>query len=95
MTYLSKRGWALEWRRTLNRQLYPGFKREEFEAKERQCDQMEEEAEEYLSREFERVRHDPSPLAKYVLMAIYNILGSRTDLGFFARRIMEKLKRAF
>lgn len=93
--YLSKRGWAQEWRRSLNRQLYPGFQREELEAKERQCDQMEEDAEALLSQEVERWRHDPSPEARQVLRAILDVLGKRTDLGFFAKRIVEHLKRLF
>lgn len=91
--YLSKRGWAREWRRTLSRQLYPAVQREEFEAKQRQCDQMEEEAEEAFSRSIERWRHDPSSQAKTVLETIVDVLGKRTDLGFFAKRIVDRLKR--
>ena len=93
--YLSKRGWTQEWRRTLNRQLYPGFQRDELEAKERQCDQMEEEAEALLSQEVERWRHDPTPEAEQVLRTILEMLGKRTDLGFFAKQIVEHLKRKF
>ena len=93
--YLSKRGWAQEWRRTLSRQLYPAVDREEFEAKQRQCDQMEEEAEESFSREVERWRHDSSPQAKEVLLTIYGMLNKRTDLGFFAKRIIGYLKRNY
>lgn len=91
--YLSKRGWTREWRRTLNRQLYPGVQREEFEAKQRQCDQMEEEAEEVFSRNVERWRHDPSLQAKEILRAIVDVMGKRLDLGFFAKRIVDRLKR--
>jgi len=93
--YLSKRGWALEWRRSLNRQLYPGFQREELEAKQRQCDQMEEEAEALLSQEVERWRHDPSAEAEQVLRTILEMLRKRTDLGFFAKKIVEHLKIKF
>ncbi len=91
--YLSKRGWTREWRRTLNRQLYPGFQREEFETKQRQCDQMEEEAEELFSRNVERWRRDPSPQAKELLRAIVDVMGKRLDLGFFAKRIVDRLKK--
>jgi hypothetical protein len=94
-TYLSKRGWAREWRRTLSRQLYPEVNREEFEAKERRCDQMEEEAEEIFSREFERWRHESSPQAREVLRGIYELMGRRTDLGFIAKRIVDRIKREF
>ena len=91
--YLSRRGWAQGRRRTLNRQLYPGILREEVEAKQQQCDQMEEEAEGFLSAQAERWRHDPSAEAKMVLQTIVDMLGKRTDLGFFAKRIVERLKR--
>ncbi|MDD5382711.1 MAG: hypothetical protein PHH60_03545 [Candidatus Margulisbacteria bacterium] len=90
--YLSKRGWALEWRRTLNRQLYPGFQREEFEEKEKRCDQMEEEAEEIFSRNVERWRHRTTPEAQVVLQSIVKMLGKRNDLGFFAKKIVGRLK---
>lgn len=93
--YLSKRGWAREWRRAMNTQLYPAVQREEFEEKQRRCDRMEDEAEGIFSREYDRWRKDPSPQAKEVLRAIYEIMGKRTDLGFFAKRIIERLKREF
>lgn len=92
---MSRRGWAQEFRRSLNTQLYPAFNREEFEEKQRRVDQMEEEAEELFSREIDRWRHDPSPQAKEVLSNIYEILKGRTDLGFFAKRIVERLRREF
>jgi len=91
--YLSKRGWVLEWRRSLNRQLHPGFEREELEEKERQCDQMEQEAEDIFSQKVERWRRDRSPVAKQVLRRVVDHLGQRTDLGFFAQRIVDRLKR--
>ena len=91
--YLSKRGWTREWRRTLDRQLYPAVEREEFEAKERHCDQMEEEAEADFSTAVDRWRHDPSPQAKEVLRKIVEMMGNRSDLGFFAKRIVDRLKR--
>lgn len=93
--YLSKRGWAGEWRRALNTQLYPAVQREELEAKERQVDGMEENAEEVISREYDKWRKDTSPEAKEVLRGIYELLGKRNDLGFIAKRIVERLKREF
>ncbi len=91
--YLSKLGWARQRRISLNSQLNPAFDREAFEARERECDRMDEEAEEYLSGAVERWRQDPSPAAKEVLRAILEVLGKRTDLGFFAKRIIEHLRR--
>ncbi|MFA4844059.1 MAG: hypothetical protein WC632_03820 [Candidatus Margulisiibacteriota bacterium] len=93
--YLSHLGWAKEWRRSLNTQLYPAFEREELEEKERLCDQREEEAEAGLSSQVERWRHDDSPQAKEVLRTIFDLLRNRNDLGFFAKRIVEHLRRIF
>lgn len=91
--YLSKRGWAKEWRRSLERQLYPAVEREEFEAKEKQCDEREEEAEGAFSAKVESWRKDPSPQAKEVLRAIVQMLGRRKDLGFFGKRIVDRLTK--
>jgi hypothetical protein len=93
--YLSKKGWAAEWRRALNTQLYPAVQREEFEAKERQVDGMEESAEELFSREYDKWRQDPSPEAREVLRGIYELLGKRRDLGFIAKRIVDRLRGEF
>ena len=90
--YLSKRGWALERRRALGRQIYPGFQREEFEAKQKECDQMEQLAEDALSRSVERWRHSVLAQKNDVLRAIVEMLGQRADLGFFAKRIVNRLK---
>ena len=93
--YLSKKGWAGEWRRSLNTQLYPAVEREELEAKERQVDGMEESAEAYLSRQYDKWRKDPAPEAKEVLRGIYELLGKRNDLGFIAKRIADRLRAQF
>lgn len=93
--YLSKRGWAREWRRALNTQLYPAVLREELETKERRVDQMEEEAEAGFSREYEKWRRDESPAGREVRKAIFDLLGRRRDLGFIGRRIVDRLKREF
>jgi Arc/MetJ-type ribon-helix-helix transcriptional regulator len=92
--YLSKRGWAREWRRALNTQLYPAVQREEFEAKERRVDGMEESAEEFLSREYDRWRKETAPEAREVLRGIYELLGKRSDLGFIAKRIVDRIRVA-
>ncbi|MFC1540708.1 hypothetical protein ACFL4J_01570 [Candidatus Margulisiibacteriota bacterium] len=91
--YLSKHGWARQWRQNLNRQLYPGFQREEFEAKQQECDQMTSLAEDAFSRSVERWRHSVLPQKNEVLQAIVEVLGKRNDLGFFAERIVNRLKR--
>ncbi|MFH1347373.1 MAG: hypothetical protein ABIH22_01655 [Candidatus Margulisiibacteriota bacterium] len=91
--YLSKRGWAREWRQALNRQLYPGFQRDEFEAKEKECDRIESEAEDVFSRSVERWRQSILPQKNEVLAVMVEMMGGRTDLGYFAKKIVERLKR--
>ncbi len=93
--YLSKRGWAREWRRALNTQLYPAVQREEFEEKERHCDRMEDEAEEFFSAAYEKWRKEDNPAGRDARRGMYEVLGKRTDLGFFAKRIAHRLKREF
>jgi acyl-CoA reductase-like NAD-dependent aldehyde dehydrogenase len=90
--YLSKKGWAGEWRRALNTQLYPAVQREELEGKERQVDGMEESAEQFFSRQYDKWRKEPSPEARQVLRGIYELLGQRRDLGFIATRIVERIR---
>ena len=91
--YLSKHGWAREWRQVLSRQIYPGSQREEFEAKEREVDQIEQDAEDAFSRSVERWRQSVLPQKNEVLRAIVELMGKRTDLGYFAQKIVERLKR--
>jgi len=91
--YLSKLGWAHEFRRTLNTEIYPEWRREEFEAKERQVDAMEEEAEAYFSSEYDRLRKSNTPEAGEALKEILKILGPRNDLGFIGRRIVDRIRR--
>ena len=91
--YLSKRGWARERRRSLERQINPAFAREEFEEKQRQCDRMEEEAEAFISSQYEELRRSSAPAAKEAMSGIYELMGKRTDLGFFAKRIVDRIGR--
>ncbi|MBI5699632.1 hypothetical protein HZC35_04890 [Candidatus Saganbacteria bacterium] len=90
--YLSKLGWAREWRRTVEQEIRPAWTREEEEEKFRKADQMEEDAEANLSTEFDKWRKSNMPEAKAVLRTILNELGNRTDLGFFGKRIIDRIK---
>ena len=91
--YLSKHGWAAEWRRALDRQLYPGFQREEYETKQRQCDQMVSDADDNFSAAVEQYRHNNSAQARAVKQAIVDLLGRRTDLSLIAKSLVDRLKR--
>lgn len=93
LNYLSKLGWTKEWRRTVFMEIRPAWRREEEEEKFRTADRMLENAEADFSAEFEKLRKDPSPQAKEMLKGIYAVLKNRTDLGFFAKRIVERIRR--
>jgi len=93
--YLSKLGWVREWRRTIQREIRPAWTREELEEKFRRADALEEEAEAAFSAEFERLRKDPNPSARETLRVIYEALKNRTDLGFFGKRIIDRLRQMF
>jgi hypothetical protein len=90
--YLSKLGWAREWRRTITREIRPAWTREVMEDKFRRADALEEEAEANLSSEFERLRKSAEPSARETLKTILVELGHRTDLGFFGKRILARLR---
>jgi len=92
--YLSKVGWAREWRRTVQREIRPAWTREE-EEKFHKADQMEEDAEANLSTEFDRWRKSNLPEAKEVLKTILSELRDRTDLGFFGKRIINRIREMF
>jgi hypothetical protein len=91
--YLSKRGWVREWRRSSESQVSKVLQNEEFETKERRCDQMDEDTESNFSTKVDLYRKDGSARSKEVLWAIVDVLGNRNDLGFFAKRIVDRLKR--
>jgi len=90
--YLSKLGWAREWRRTITREIRPAWTREEMEEKFRRADALEEEAEANLSSEFERLRKSTEPSARETLKTILADLEHRTDLGYFGKRILARIK---
>ena len=93
--YLSRLGWAREWKRTVQQEIRPASTREEEEEKFRKVDRMEEEAEANLSAEFDKWRKSNLPEAKEVLRTILNELGNRTNLGFFGKRIINRIKEMF
>ncbi len=92
--YLSKLGWAREWRRTVTREIRPAWNREEMEEKFRRADEMDEEAEAFFSAEYDRLRKDPNPINKEILTVIYKQLAERNDLGFIGKRIVARIKES-
>ena len=91
--YLDMLGWVRSLRRVINDEIYPAADAEKREIRLRQADQKENDAETFLSAEFDRWRKDPSPEAKEVLKGVLALLGPRHDLGFIGNRVVGHIRR--
>ena len=87
--YLSELGWAREFKRSVTRQLIPAIEKE---PKLVEGDRMEETADENFGREVDVWRKSDAKEAKDVLRIILKELGHRADLGFFGKRMVNRLK---
>ena len=87
--YLSELGWAKEFKRMVTRQLIPAIEKD---VKFREGDKMEEAADENFGREVDRWRKEETNEAKEVLLVIFKQLRRRTDLGFFVKRMIDRLR---
>lgn len=87
--YLSELGWAKEYKNMVVRQLIPAIEKD---VKLRQGDEMELAADEHFGAEMDRWRKDGSKLSKAVLSRILELLRKRSDLSYFAKRIVARLK---
>ena len=93
--YLSKLGWAREWKRVIWTEVNMAWQKHEVEEKRRKADELETEAEAGLSSAFERLRKSGEPQARETLKEIFNELKNRLDLGFIGARIVARLKQMF
>lgn len=87
--YLSELGWAKEYKNVVVRQPIPAIEKD---VKLRQGDEMELAADEHFGAEMDRWRKEKSKSSKAVLSKILELLGKRTDLSYFAKRIVTRLK---
>lgn len=75
------------------REVRPAVQNAEVEEKFRQLNQQEEDIEWKFGQETDKWRNSPDKGAKIVIGEIVKALGKRNDLGFFGKRIVERLKR--
>jgi hypothetical protein len=87
--YLSETGWAKEFKNMVVRQLIPAIEKD---VKLRQGDDMELAADEHFCAEVDRWRAERSKISKAVLAKILELLGKRSDLSYFAKRMVNRLK---
>lgn len=87
--YLSELGWGRQLKTyTIGQVMRPSDRDMEL----KRGDEMELTADEHFGAEVDRWRAERSKLSKAVLSQILEILGKRTNLSFFAGRILARLK---
>lgn len=91
--YLSSKSWSAHWRDKVldNFPLYRDRSRADDHLTKSNA--MIEDAEDTFSSQVEEWRRSSSPLRHDVLSTIVQMLHHRNDLGFFARRIVDRLRR--
>jgi len=87
--YLSELGWTGEFKRAVVRQLIPAIEKD---AKMKQADEIALVADENFGAEVDKWRQEKSKTSKAVLSEILQLLGKRSDLSFFGKRIVNRLK---
>jgi len=90
--YLSELGWAKEHKNMVVRQLIPAIEKD---VKLRQGDEMELAADEHFGAEVDRWKGERTKFSAAVLSKILELLGKRSDLSYFAKRIVTRLKEEF
>jgi hypothetical protein len=90
--YLSEVGWAKEYKNMAVRQLIPAIEKD---VKLRQGDDMELAADEHFGTDVDRWRNERSKLSKAVLSKVLELLGKRSDLSYFAKRMVSRIKEGF
>ena len=87
--YLSEIGWPNEMKKMAIAQIFTVAERD---AKFSQIEEMELAADENLGAEMDRWRAERSKVSRAVLSRILELLGKRSDLTFFAKRMINRLK---
>jgi len=87
--YLSEVGWAKEYKNMAVRQLLPAIEKE---VKLRQGDEMELAADEHFGTEVDRWRSERSKISRSVISKILELIGKRSDLSFFAKKMVSRIK---
>jgi hypothetical protein len=87
--YLSELGWAKEYKNMVVRQLLPAIEKD---VKLRQGDDMELAADDHFGTDVDRWRGERSKLSRAVMSKIIELIGKRSDLSFFAKRMIARLK---
>ena len=87
--YLSEVGWAKEYKNTAVRQLLPAIEKD---VKLRQGDEMELAADEHFGTDVDRWRQERTKLSRSVLSKILELIGKRSNLSYFAKRMVSRIK---
>jgi hypothetical protein len=87
--YLSEIGWPNEMKKMATGQALSAA---DWDIKFRQTEEMELAADENLGAEVDRLRAERSKISRAVLSKILELLGKRSDLTFFAKRMVNRIK---
>jgi len=87
--YLSEASWAKEYKNMAVRQLIPAIEKD---VKLRQGDDMELAADEHFGADVDKWRSERSKLSRSVLSKVLELLGKRSDLSYFAKRMVSRIK---
>jgi hypothetical protein len=87
--YLSETGWPNEMKKMALAQALSAADRD---IKFKQIEEMELAADENFGAEVDRLRAERSKISRAVLSKILKLLGRRSDLTFFAKRMVNRLK---
>lgn len=91
--YLSGMGWNRAHRDGIYREVHPAVAREDEEERFRNLTQNEEDIEWKFGQDVDRWRKSEDKNRRIVLETILKGMGQRNDLGFFGKRIIDRLKR--
>jgi len=91
--YLSGLGWIRTHRDNVYREIVPAMDREKEEEKFREFSRQEEDIEWKFSQAVEFWRKSNDPKRRIILEYIVKALVHRNDLGYFGKRIINRLKK--
>ena len=87
--YLNELGWAKEMMRMVVNQLIPAVQKA---AKIEQAEEATSAADEHFGAEVDKWRADHTKLGRSVLKEIMKKMGKRSDLSYFGKRMMARIK---
>lgn len=93
--YITKLGWAREMRSNMGFKITSDWTPEKMDETYRKVDNLEEETETEFSKTITALKQRNDNISKETLHVIFNILEKRHDLGFFGKKIIDRMRETF